>query len=440
MKRFRMDEGMAATDRFSGQIQDALNQDVLKRLPRTFLPYINQQLAQWDHLFPNERESVERLLLFVAHMNHEQSAALFRDVIKLEDKMGVHGWQFSTFEQTIENSSQLARSPYFQEWRRAVQAVFDASDRDAAEKKETARRAVHRLVLLEIPKPLPLDAATAWRRWQGIGKVVNLDPGSAENNGSALESLLVGTAVADTHSSDGILQALQSRGTAAPADAWVVDAGRELVDSLAARGNSSALLLSYGRLDAFRENFSHEMNSMRKDLTDADAVFDRLRKVDVSPWCPAEVAAYPAVREFVRSLYLSGNGAVIFGNSFVEWAASEAFRRARPAFLAARFGLRSKPKPFTGVAVFENPDQVNPLPPVDDLDGSAIDARMLALYVWLAACRYDEYQDSTVCACIAETLSQVYVVAPPEFSLPHEAGPVSLGELRTALSQWMVQI
>ena len=56
-----------------------------------------------------------------------------------------------------------------------------------------------------------------------------------------------------------------------------------------------------------------------------------------------EVASEPAVREFVRALFLSGNGAVIFyANSFVEWAASEAFRRARPSFVAAQFGIRKR--------------------------------------------------------------------------------------------------
>jgi hypothetical protein len=179
------------------------------------------------------------------------------------------------------------------------------------------------------------------------------------------------------------------------------------------------------------------MNTMRKDLADADAVFDRLRQVDISPWCPPEVAADPAVLEFVRSLYLSGNGAVIFANSFVEWAASEAFRRARPTVVAARFGVRSKPKPFTGVAVFDNPDQVNPLPSVDDFEGSVVDAQMLALYMWLAAGRYEEYQRSTVCVCIAESLSQAYLVAPPEFTLEQAAGPVSLDRLGHALCNWI---
>jgi hypothetical protein len=195
--------------------------------------------------------------------------------------------------------------------------------------------------------------------------------------------------------------------------------------------------MSNGRLDNYRQNFSHEMNTMRKDLADADAVFDRLRKVEVEAWCPPEVAANPAIREFVRSLYLTGNGAVIFGNSFVEWAASEAFRRARPSFLAAQFGVRSKPKPFTGVAVFDNPDMVNPLPAVDDLPGSAVDAQMLALYVWLAASRYQEYRHATVCICLAESISQAYVVAPPEFGLWQEKEPISFDRLRHALRTWI---
>jgi hypothetical protein len=73
----------------------------------------------------------------------------------------------------------------------------------------------------------------------------------------------------------------------------------------------------------------------------------------------------------------------------------------------ALFGVRSKPKPFTSVLVFENPDDVNPLPAVDDLAGSAVDAQILARYVWLAANRYHEYRRNTVCVLIAENLSGV---------------------------------
>ena len=124
---------MVGAEQLPNDLQNALDKGVLKRLPLTFLPFVNQQLKQWNNLFPNERRAVENLLLYVASLSPEESSGLFREVIELEEKMGVRRWQFSTNEQTIQNSSQLARSPYFQEWRLAVQTVFDAADRNAQE-------------------------------------------------------------------------------------------------------------------------------------------------------------------------------------------------------------------------------------------------------------------------------------------------------------------
>ena len=425
---------MQADSKFGPELDAAMRQGVMQRLPLTFQPFVNQQLAQWEFLFPNEQRSVERLLLYVAGLSAEESTALFRDLVAIEDKIGVRKWEFSTKEQTIQNSSQLAASPYYQEWRRAVQAVFDAADAHAA-KAASATQAGNRLVLLEIPKPLELDAGPAWRRWRGIGKTIKLDLSPAGGSRRPLDYLLNGSAAAG---SAGLLATVRARRSAA-ADTWIVDADRGLVDSILAAqpAQTGTMLLSYKRLDTYRQSFSREMNTMRKDLADADAVFDRLRKVDVGPWCPAEVAASPAAREFVRALYLSGNGAVIFGNSFVEWAASEAFRRARPTFLAATFGTRSKPKPFTGVAVFDNPDLINPLPPMEDLPGSALDAQTLALYVWLAAARYDEYQRGTLGVCIAESLAEAYIVAPPGFGFKQVPEPVPLNLFRDALREWI---
>ena len=433
---------MKVEEQLNGEVQQALSKGVLKRLALTFLPFVNQQLRQWNYLFPRERQSVESLLLYVAGLTQQQSTELFRNVVQLEEKMGVHQWQFSTAEQTIQNSSQLARSPYFQEWRQAVQAVFDAADQHAKSASGASTKARNRLVLMEIPQPLTLDATKAWRRWQGIGRPIQLDLSLAAKSNSVLELLLNGLPNASGIQSGGLLNACCRNPQNSPGDAWVVDAGRHLVDAvlrseLSGESSSMPILLSYQRLDVYRQNFSREMNTMHKDLGDADAVFDRLRQVEVAQWCPAEVNADPAVREFLRSLYLTGNGAVIFGNSFAEWAASEAFRRARPSFLSVQFGLRSKMKPFTGVAVFDNPDQVNPLPAVDDLSGSSLDAQILALYVWLAARRYEEYQNSTVCLCVAVSLSQAYLVAPPDFSMGKETAAIPLDRLAQALQKWI---
>lgn len=414
---------------------------VLKLLPLTFLPYVNQQLRMWEFLFPNERRSVESFLLYVETLTPQESAALFKNVLDLEEKMGVRHWRFSTSEQTIENASLLARSPYYQEWRRAIQAVFDAADTHARTADQAAPPA-NRLIVIDIPRPLELDSAKAWTRWGELGKPVTLTCDSESGSTDILKHLLLSTQGATPSDEHSLFAVAANRSGGASGSPWVFDAGQSLVEALRTESTQSSLetvpiLLSNQRLDSFRESFSRQLNSMRKDLSDADAVYDRLRDVDVAPWCPPEVAADPAVREFVRNLYLSGNGAVIFGNSFVQWGASEALRRARPSLLAARFGVRSKPKPFTGVAVFDNPDRVNPLPATDDIPGSATDAQILALYIWLAAARYDEYQHNTVCLCIAESLSQAYIVAPAQFDIARKSEAVDLEKLRTALWEWM---
>jgi hypothetical protein len=427
-----------AHDKFPEQLQRALDQGLLKRLPRTFLPFTRQQLRDWDYLFPYERQSVMHLLLFLASLSQAESTALFREVVQVEERMGVRNWQFSVEEQTILNASLLARSPYYQEWRKAVQKVFDAAEEHAA-RENTAKASRHRLVLLVIPQKLPLDSTTVWRRWQSVGRAVKLEAKDAGGSQSPTQVLL-GTPRAERRA--GLLDIVTRRPGSTAADCWILDAGHELVESVLVNesfepGSYPATLLSYERLSGFREQFSHEINTIQKDLSAADAVYDRLRKLDVTPWCPAEVAGVPVIREYLRSLYLSGNGALIYGNSFVEWGASEALRRARPDFLVARFGVRSKPKPFTSVAVFENPDKINPLPAVDDLPGSALDAQVLALYVWLAASRYDEYRTNTACVCLAESLSEAYVIAPPEFGLLREAQPVPFDRFRAAVADWL---
>jgi hypothetical protein len=433
---------MRFEEKLPEEVQEVLRKGLLKRLPLTFLPFVNQHLREWDYLFPYERQSVLRFLVYVGGLSEEDFSSLFRDVAQLEEKMGVRHWPFSTTEETIQNSSLLARSPYFQEWRRAVQAVFDAVEQHGPRMAAASGKPVRRLVLLVLPRRLPLDAAEVWRKWQGIGRPLKLDLASSGETSSPLELLLAGTPGATEGHSEGLLDVAMGRPNALPADTWVCDAGSTLVDYVLRRDPSTAtvarsILLSYGRLASFRESFAHEMNTMRKDLADADAVYDRLRKVDVTSWCPAEVANDPVIRQFLRTLYLSGNGALLFGNSFVEWAASEAFRRARPSFLVAHFGVRNKPKPFTSVVLFEDAEKLNPLPPVEDLPGSAVDAEMLALYVWLAALRFNEYQNSTVCVCLAESLSEAYVVAPQEFPLGHETAPVGLDRLASALRTWI---
>jgi hypothetical protein len=171
-------------------------------------------------------------------------------------------------------------------------------------------------------------------------------------------------------------------------------------------------------------------------MTVTDQTISALREKDWTRRWPSELAGQDRMRNFVVNLFLSGNGALIFSNAFVEWAASEVLRRARPQAVVACFGMRSKPKPFTGIALFENQEKISLLPDVDDPENSAIDAAILARYVWLAACRYPEYS-RTLCLCVSEHLNTAYIVAPPEMDLDTSGAPVAPEDIYQRIASWV---
>lgn len=430
---------MSSEGKLPVRLQEVIKGDVLERLPRTFLPFVNQQIREWEFSFPYEQRYLLRTLRYLGSLNPEQFAGLFRGVHEIEKRMDVGHWEFSTREQTIENASLLARSPYYQEWRGEVRKVFEEIDRQSPARDEQARG--HRLILLIFPARLPLDPRTIWTRWRGMGKEIAVDLPPAGAGQPMLDTLFGRARLEAGMKRSSFLEDFAGRPGHTTDDLWVIEAeteiGNRLEDLMGGTRPARATFLSFQRLKPFREGFLERINAIRKDLADADAVYARLRKADVDPWCPPEIVARPEVREFVRSLFLSGNGALVFSNAFVEWAASEAFRRARPSVVVARLGTRAKPKPFTSVVIFENQERASPLPEQEDLPGSALDAQVLAHYVGLAARRFPEYQERAACVCLAEAVPSAYVVAPPDFPLLRQSEPLRLDRIPSLLGAWL---
>ena len=124
------------------------------------------------------------------------------------------------------------------------------------------------------------------------------------------------------------------------------------------------------------------------------------------------IAGDARIREFLRSLLLSGNGSLVFNNSFVQWGASETLRRVQPQVLLASFGIRSKVKPFSGVVLFEDQQRSNPVSDEPDIPGSLVDCVKLAEYVYLSAQRLAPYRDRTVTVFGVADLSRILIVEP----------------------------
>lgn len=384
----------------------------IARLPVTIRPIPSQQLSNWELLFPYEQKQLRRFLQGIDAFSPAELEQLTGVLRSLERKMGVAQWRFSETTETMENGAQLARSAWYPEWRQEVQRIFAAID---VRTPPDAEMKVRRLIVLVLPQSLPVSPGGAWRWWQNEGTTVTLS-GDTRSFCDLLFSNRTGSS--------------GKQGDANPADFWWIE-----TDETPGGGFEIDSRLSYSALKSFREKFLAQLNTTPKDMTTADEIMAKLRNTDWTPWCPHNLSGNTVLRHFVIELFLSGNGALNFPSAFVEWAASEALRRARPRTVVARFGMRSKPRPFTSIAIFENQEKVSTLPEVDDPENSAIDAAILARYTWLAARRYPEYEQA-LCLCIYERLNAVRVIAPPGSGLEISES-MAPNQLAGEVGQWL---
>lgn len=368
----------------------------MERLPLTVRPSIYQQLDQWDMLFPFERKALIQFFCGLDSLSSAQLDTLTAPLRRIETEMGVSNWNFSVAVNTMENSGELARSAWYRAWRSAVQQLYSViASQPCAEAEEQPRG---RVIVSVLPASLPVSPEAAWGPWSADGRLLRIQGSTSQLCERLLHDL-------PEHGSPN-----QNSGDAA-ADTWWIDAGTLSGDPDSPQAPDLVSCLSYARLDPFRKEFLAELNSIPRDTHVASETLVALQHRDWSHWWPPELRGQDRLRNFVVNLYLTGNGSLIFSNAFVEWAASEALRRARPRLLVARFGVRPRPRPFTGIAIFEDQTRVSTLPEVPDPAGSAIDAALLARYVWLAALRYPEYGQA-LGLCIAEHLNAAWIAGP----------------------------
>ena len=359
-------------------------------------------------LFPYERNRVVTFMKGVETYSSSALDALTAPLWALEDKMGVKRWDFSQSNDTIENASQLARSAYYADWRREVQRVVDTINAAARDATLTQTEST-RLMLIILPGYLPVNPQSVWKQWDPKGHEIKISGGSEK---------LCQLVVQGRPGLDGIATLAAKQGSIDSSDLWLIDSEAKLHGMLSPQSPIPAFSLSFTNLKPLRDKFLAELNKTPKDIVATDQIIANLRSEAWNGWglWPPEVDSQPRLKRFLIDLILSGNGVLIFSNSFVEWTSAEVLRRARPRTIVARFGMRIKPKPFTSIAIFENQQKVSTVPDVDDPENSAIDAAILARYAWLAAARYPE-QDHTICLCVAEHLDSAYVILPEGRSL-----------------------
>lgn len=394
----------------------------VERLPLTMRPTLYQQLKAWNELFPYEQNRLLGFVEGIRSLQPDQLDRLTRSLRSIETRMDVKQWDFSANTDTMENASLLARSPYYAEWRNEVQKVFSAIESAAPAASPESKS--NRLILIILPDSLPISSITGGKPWDRRAIELRID-GDARRIGEL--------AIAGSSSLPAIVSRHAPDISSATANSWLIDADAVLGAITSSENAKHVSLLDYETLKSFRDEFLRQVNTVPKDIHTTDQILAKIRTEDWNALWPASLKGQNRLRHFVTEVFLSGNGALIFSNAFVQWAASEALRRARPRLMVTRFGLRTSPKPFTSIAIFENQGKISSLKDVPDPEGSAIDARILARYIWLTSQRFPE-RARTLCVCVSESSRSAYVV-PPEENTPELPANGLISPV--ALSAWM---
>ncbi len=396
---------------------DPVSPALLAKLPRTFAPTLNEQLRSWDLLFPAERRTISGQMEWLARLPDSEFRALFQQIVELEKRMDLPLWTPGTDRLSVRDTGILVRSPYYPQWRAEVEKLF--AKIDAARQAEGGQNWSNKLIVCTMPAGAPAPAGPLWEALEAQGKWFPIESPFAE----ALPVLFRGVA-----ERAGIPEVEPVERT------WVFEYDALLSD-LPAEGTVTGF--AFDELGPVRREFLVRLNYIHRDLRTVDRTYDDLRHIDLGRMMKRRY--HPGVREFVRSLFLSGNGALLFGNSFVQWGASEGFRRAAPQATFCRFGIRPKLKPFSSVVLFEDQHRANPVPDQPDPAGSFIDARVLVEYIYLSALREPEYVDRSLVLLAVPEQTRALALGPAPALAPLTTGgsPIRTPQLVSAARAWL---
>ena len=376
----------------SDAVAPPISKELIAKLPKTFGPTLNDQLKQWDLLFPAEQRSLKAQLDWLSLLPADEFKALLKPIFDVEAKMDLPRWDASTLGLSVRDAGTLARSPYYSQWRTSVENAFAKIDEGVG--KSGVLKRPPAVLLCVIPGGPAAGSPPLWPSLAKEGAWVNLDKPFGQILGSLAASMAVRRLPATLENIEGT---------------WILECETAL-SPLAE--STAATVLSWTALAATRREFLTHLNTIGRNLRAVDQTNEDLKRVDIGRLLGKPVGANPRLREFVRSLLLSGNGSLVFNNSFVQWGSAEALRRAQPQVLIASFGIRPKLKPFSSAVLFEDQTRANPVAEQEDQAGSMIDSLKLAEYVYLASRRVPAYEGRSITLMAATGLNRVLILGP----------------------------
>lgn len=401
----------------SGVIQDLIDKGLFDRLPPTFSAFFFEQFQDWQLLFPAEKDYLQRLFQLLDRSNPAAVTSLFTPLREVERKMGIDAKTWPRREFGLEQVAFVNHSPHYGEWRNAISFAF--SRIDPVLDAEAARSSKPALVIVTAPAELSTDPGHMWQRLPHTGKRMRVEVPDGADYLSLAMTGGSGKSIMDLNAEKGY-------------DAWAISANQPLA------ALQSGVRLSYDGLKSYRLKL---MAEVRRILESGEArtprqLNERLRHLNIHAseggLGPDEILA-----EFVRAVFLAGNGTLLINNTFVEWSALQAIRRARPSVMMISFGIRNKLKPFSSMLIYTDQETASPIPDQMDVLGTSVDLEIFYRYIWQEFEKYARYRRNTGYVFLSDGMDELFCIGPPDFPLLSSKEPLTLTDIFTGSKEWL---
>jgi hypothetical protein len=423
---------MSARPKVSPLLQALIEKGLFDQLPVTFSTFFFDQVKEWELLFPHERDYFERLFGLIDRSDPKMVQDFFAPLREVERRMGVNEKVWPKRQFTLDQVDFLNRSAHYPEWRKAIANIF--SHLDPLLDAEKAKAGHPRLVIITSPAELPVGPDRMWTRFKDKGRIISLDLPEDVDVQDYIPLLLTGGRGKDSKKT--IMELYAETKARSAYDTWGVEVGDSL-SSLTARA-AGWVKLGYDGLQDYRVRLMAEVRKMLdiQDIRGPRQLGAKLKQLKVEP-NQHGIDSDPILAEFVRSVLLSGNGTLLINNTFVEWAAIQAVRRARPSLMVISFGIRNKIKPFSSLLIYTDQNSANPIPTQMDTLGSYVDLEIFNYYLGLEFEKYVEYRRNTVYLFVGVGMDEMLVIAPPDFPMIAKEHPIKLAEVFSWAKDWL---
>jgi len=409
--------------------------EMLARLPATVHAFILVELQKWPTLFGAEQRYQRALLAHLSGLARRELDQAASGIGRIEADAAINRLGERNPARFQDESQALLRKRGLNvTWREAIDRFFQNID-PVLEAHLYPDDAPRRLIVQLYASGIAVRRAKLWGRFARRGVRVPLNLEGVSGTDAFLRALF------GPRASDGRAPAIFAPTGTAPLDAWLIEAHEALhalCDGTDTETVPATLTgVSYDRLRAYRDDLTRTLNrKIQSGVESPQAFAAYARSLQIVPSAGTLPNAADVVLAFVRDVLLTGNGTLFMNNTFVEWTAIQALRRAQPRMLVTRYGVRDRLKPFSSMVLFSQPRASDRVPIAQDPDGSFIDVEQLSYYVWLNAEKNPAYRNKTLYLFLAEDVDEMLAI---RSDLPVTKPPAAarLSDVYATMAHWL---